>query len=82
MTDDSDSHSDAQRPEREVEASRAGRESMLARHKLIEAMIDNNLRQLKFDSARGGADIERACALRDIARGGGDSEPTDRKSVV
>ena len=42
MTDDSDGPSDARRPEREAEASRTGRESMLARHKLIEAMIDNN----------------------------------------
>ena len=55
---------------------------MLARHKLIEAMIDNNLRQLKFDSARGGADIERACALRDIERGGGDPEPTERLAEI
>ena len=45
-------------------------------------MIDNNLRQLKFDSARGGADIERACALRDIERGGGDSEPTERLAEI
>jgi hypothetical protein len=55
---------------------------MLARHKLIEAMIDNNLRQLKFDSARGGADIERACALRDIERGGDDPEPTERLAEI
>ena len=82
MTDDGDGPSDARRPEREAEASRVARESMLARHKLIEAMIDNNLRQLKFDSARGGADIERACALRDIARGGDDSEPTERLAEV
>ena len=78
MTNDSNGPSDARRPEREAEASRADRDSMLARHKLIEAMIDNNLRQLKFDSARGGADIERACALRDIERGGDNSEPTER----
>jgi hypothetical protein len=82
MTDDGDGPSDVRRPEREAEASRVARESMLARHKLIEAMIDNNLRQLKFDSARGGADIERACALRDIACGGGDSEPTERLAEV
>jgi hypothetical protein len=56
---------------------RAGRESMLARHKLIEAMIDN-----KFDSARGGADIERACALRDIERGGDNSEPAERLAEI
>ena len=78
MTDEGNGPSGARRPEREAEASRADRESMLARHKLIEAMIDNNLRQLKFDSARGGADIERACALRDIERGGDDTEPTER----
>ena len=82
MTDDGDGPSDARRPEREAEASRVARESMLARHKLIEAMIDNNLRQLKFDSARGGADIERACALRDIERGGDDSEPTERLAEI
>ena len=82
MTDEGNGPSGARRPEREAEALRADRESMLARHKLIEAMIDNNLRQLKFDSARGGADIERACALRDIGRGDGDSEPTERLAEI
>jgi hypothetical protein len=82
VTGNGDKPSDARRPEPEVDASQAGRESMLARHKLIEAMIDNNLRQLKFDSARGGADIERACALRDIGRGDGDSEPTERLAEI
>jgi hypothetical protein len=82
MTGDSDGPSDARRPERAAEASRVARESMLARHKLIEAMIDNNLRQLKFDSARGGADIERACALRDIERGADDPEPTERLAEI
>jgi hypothetical protein len=82
VTDNGGKPSDARRPEGEVDASRTGRESMLARHKLIEAMIDNNLRQLKFDSARGGADIERACALRDIGRAEGDSEPTVRLAEV
>ena len=82
MTGDDDSRSDARRPQQEAEASRAARESMLARHKLIEAMIDNNLRQLKFDSARGGADIERACALRDIERGGDNSEPAERLAEI
>jgi hypothetical protein len=79
---DGDGRDDARQPEREAEASRVARESMLARHKLIEAMIDNNLRQLKFDSARGGADIERACALRDVERGGGDSEPAERLAEI
>ena len=68
MTDDRDGPNDARRPEQETEASRAGRESMLARHKLIEAMIDNNLRQLKFDSARGGDDAEPAERLAEIDR--------------
>jgi hypothetical protein len=39
---------------------------MLARHKLIEGMIHNNELQLKNESARGGAEIERACALRNL----------------
>ena len=43
------------------------RERMHARHKLIEAMIRNNELQLKNESARGGAEIEHACALRDSA---------------
>jgi hypothetical protein len=82
MTGDGDSREDPRRPERGAEASQSARESMLARHKLIEAMIDNNLRQLKFDSARGGADIERACALRDVERGGDDSEPSERLAEI
>ena len=82
MNGDSDGPGDSRRPEQDGEASRVGRESMLARHKLIEAMIDNNLRQLKFDSARGGADIERACALRDIERGADDPEPTERLAEI
>ncbi len=82
MTGGNDGPNDARPSERDADALRAGRESMLARHKLIEAMIDNNLRQLKFDSARGGADIERACALRDIERGGGDSEPMERLAEI
>lgn len=43
------------------------RNRMIARHKLIEGMIRNNELQLKNESARGGAEIERACALRDAA---------------
>lgn len=41
------------------------RDRMLARHKLIEAMIRNNEHQLKNESARGGAEIDRARAVRD-----------------
>jgi hypothetical protein len=43
------------------------RERMVARHKLVDGMIRNNEQQLKNESARGGAEIERACALRDAA---------------
>lgn len=46
----------------------AARERMIARHKLIEGMIRNNELQLKNESARGGAEIERECALRDARR--------------
>jgi hypothetical protein len=51
-------------PEEVAELEKA-RERMIARQKLIEAMIRNNELQLKNESARGGAEIERACALRD-----------------
>ena len=47
---------------------------MLARHKLIEGMIHNNELQLKNESARGGAEIERECALRDAAKPGAGPE--------
>lgn len=47
---------------------------MIARHKLIEAMIRNNELQLRNESARGGAEIDRECALRDVARGVAGSE--------
>ena len=51
----------------EADALMSARERMLARHKLIEAMIRNNELQLKNESARGGAEIERECARRDAA---------------
>lgn len=51
----------------------AARQSMLARHKLIESMIHNNELQLKNESARGGAEIERECALRDAGKPGADA---------
>ncbi len=55
--------------EEAVELEKA-RGRMLARHKLIEGMIRNNELQLKNESARGGAEIERECALRDLAAPG------------
>ena len=54
--------------EEAAELERA-RERMLARHKLIEAMIRNNELQLKNESARGGAEIELECARRDVVQG-------------
>lgn len=59
--------------EEAAELERA-RQRMIARHKLIEAMIHNNELQLKNESARGGAEIERECALRDAARSGAGPE--------
>ena len=59
------------------------RERMLARHKLIEAMIRNNELQLKNESARGGAEIERACALRDAnAAGAGEAAHAEVERVA
>jgi hypothetical protein len=49
-------------------------ERMVARHKLIEGMIRNNEMQLKNESARGGAEIELECAMRDVAREGAGTE--------
>lgn len=53
------------------------RDRMIARHKLIEGIIRNNELQLRNESARGGAEIELACARRDLARAGGDSAARD-----
>lgn len=59
--------------EEAAELQRA-RDRMLARHKLIEGMIRNNEMQLKNESARGGAEIELECAMRDVARANAGSE--------
>ena len=59
--------------EEAAELERA-RQRMIARHKLIEAIIRNNELQLKNESARGGAEIEHACALRDVAQPGAGAE--------
>lgn len=55
--------------EEEAAELELARERMLARHKLIEAIIRNNEMQLKNESACGGAEIELECARRDIAKG-------------
>ena len=72
MTPESNGPSSPYRPGQDDEEKRIARESMLARQTLIEAMIDNNMRQLKFESARGGAEIERAWVVREMSRDGGD----------
>jgi len=59
--------------EEAAELERA-RERMFARHKLIEGMIRNNEMQLKNESARGGAEIELECAMRDASRPGAGTE--------
>jgi hypothetical protein len=51
----------------ERDETERARERMIARHKLIEAMIRNNELQLRNERARGGAEIERAYALREAA---------------
>src|SRR5260370_23108852 len=59
--------------EQAAEQQRA-RDWVMARHKLIDGMIHNNQMQLKNECARGGAEIERECALRDTARAGAGAE--------
>ena len=59
-----------QMSEEEAAELAAARARMIARHKLIEGMIHNHELQLKNESARGGAEIERECALRDMAKPG------------
>jgi hypothetical protein len=69
-------------PEEAAELDEA-RQRMIARHKLIEGMIRNNELQLKNESARGGAEIERECALRDAAKpGAGPAARAELESVT
>ncbi|QPF87316.1 hypothetical protein IC762_13920 [Bradyrhizobium genosp. L] len=53
--------------EKAAELQRA-RDRMVARDRLIDEMVENNERQIKNEHARGGAEIELACARRDAAR--------------
>ena len=82
MIDDGDGSRKADRPEQGAEGTTSARESMIARQKLIEAMIDNNMRQLKFDSAHGGAEIERAWAVREISLRGDDPALVERLAEI
>jgi hypothetical protein len=59
--------------EQAAETQRA-KDWVTARHRLIDGMIHNNQQQLKNECARGGAEIERECALRDAARAGAGEE--------
>ena len=52
-----------------IAEQRLAHDRMIARHKLIDGMIRNNELQLKNESACGGAEIDRECALRDVAQG-------------
>jgi len=65
------------RSPRDAEGSGSSQASAETRQHLILAMIDNNTRQLRFDSARAGADIEQAGVLRDLAR-----DPNDRDAAM
>ncbi|WP_375780349.1 hypothetical protein ACE103_16850 [Bradyrhizobium sp. ma5] len=47
---------------------RRARDRMIARDKVIDEMVDNNERQITNEHARGGAEIELACAVRGAAR--------------
>jgi hypothetical protein len=53
--------------EEAAELQRA-RDRMIARDSLIDEMVDNNEMQIKNEHARGGAEIELACTVRDAAR--------------
>ncbi|MGB8817025.1 MAG: hypothetical protein WCC66_03795 [Rhizobiaceae bacterium] len=70
--------------EEEAAELEQARDRMIARHKLIEGMIHNNELQLKNESARGGAEIERECALRDMKKadaGAAESAELDRTTA-
>ncbi|WP_342713105.1 hypothetical protein AAFG13_20025 [Bradyrhizobium sp. B124] len=47
---------------------RRARDRMIARDKVIDEMVDNNERQITNEHARGGAEIELACAVRGACR--------------
>ncbi|UGY26143.1 hypothetical protein HU675_0004985 [Bradyrhizobium septentrionale] len=53
--------------EEAAELQRA-RDRMIARDRLVDEMVDNNEMQIKNEHARGGAEIELACAVRGAAR--------------
>lgn len=68
--------------EEEAKELELARQHMLDRHKLIMGMIQNNEQQLKNESARGGAEIERECALRNITLSGETAEARAELAAV
>ena len=58
------------------------RQHMLDRHKLIMGMIQNNEQQLKNESARGGAEIEREVALRNMNAPGAAASAQEELNMV
>ena len=71
-----------QAPPQDPAEAELARGRMIARHKLIEGMIRNNEQQLKNESARGGAEIERECALRDLQAPGASHEAKAELEMV
>jgi hypothetical protein len=71
-----------QMTEEEAKELELARQHMLDRHKLIMGMIQNNEQQLKNESARGGAEIEREVALRNITFSGDNAEAQAELSAV
>jgi biotin-(acetyl-CoA carboxylase) ligase len=71
-----------QMTEEEAKELELARQHMLDRHKLIMGMIQNNEQQLKNESARGGAEIEREVALRNITSSGDSVEAQEELKAV
>jgi hypothetical protein len=71
-----------QMTEDEAKELELARQQMLDRHKLIMGMIQNNEMQLKNESARGGAEIERECAIRNLAVPGAGPEAEEELRAV
>jgi hypothetical protein len=71
-----------QMTEEEAKELELARQHMLDRHKLIMGMIQNNEQQLKNESARGGAEIERECALRNMNIPGAGAEAQEELDAV
>lgn len=80
MIDSEQSRND--RSPRGADGSGPSQAGAKTRQHLILAMIDNNTRQLRFDSARAGADIEQAGVLRDLARDPNDDDAAARLEEV